>query len=177
MGDNMGTQTYQLSQGAEVKLRPVPPYLFGELHAELPLPPIYPKIVLTSPAGAEEAPALPDSDEYKEYRKKQREWEILRNRKLVDFTLDYGVVSWKLPDEDHWRSTPPENWAPDPVLVQWGLVKEAENLRVLFIKQLLIVTDHDMNIVDQICGGIKTLSEEEIQAALVPFDSNENTDQ
>jgi len=147
----------------------VPPYLLSAISNQLPLPPVYPKLKLESPAGSsEEAPALPDSPEYVEYRQKQREWSRLRADKLGDFALDYCVVDWRFPDGE-WQSDPPEGWDLDPVLKQWGLAALGENLRVSFIKQELVLSDEDMELLGRVANAEGPLSEEEIQQALVPF--------
>lgn len=174
----MRTQKVRFSSGARAILRPVPPYLLSALSSELPLPPVYPKINLQSEAGSsEQAPALPDSPEYVEYRRKQREWQKLRADKMGDFALDYGTIKWQFPGEEEWHTSPPEGWEPDDTLARWGLNALGENLRVAFIKQELILTDADMELFDSVANAEGPLTEEEIDSALVPFVSKEKVDQ
>jgi len=152
----------------------VPPYLLGAISSRLPLPPVYPRLKLESPAGgSEEAPALPESPEYIEYRRKQREWNQLRADKLGDFTLDYCVVAWRFNDDEEWQTEPPEGWEIDPILKSWGLANLGENRRVAFIKQELVLTDGDLEMLDRVADEKSLLTKEEVLQAMVPFDSSD----
>lgn len=173
----MSTRLHRFSSGVEAHLRPVPPYLLAALSSQLPLPPVYPKLKLESPAGTEEAPALPDSPEYIEYRQKQREWQKMRSDKIGDFCMDYCVMDWKLPDQEEWQEEPSEAWEIDPVLVRWGLGHLGENRRVAFIAQEIILSDEDMDVLEAVANSKGIVTEEAVQQALVPFVSNVGEDQ
>lgn len=152
----------------------------GALNDILPPPPIYPKIELSSkatPDAVEKRPALPDTPEYQEYRRKQREWERHQNRVYMDFSLDYGIVAWQFPGDDEWHSTPPKDWEVDPIVASWGLHEVNSNDRVAYIKQEIITTDADAFKIDRVTEQQAPISQEEVDAAMVPFDSNDSDDQ
>lgn len=177
MGDDMNMRDVTVSTGAVLRCRPVPPYLLATLRGKLPLPPRLPKLNLQSAAGTEVAKALPESPEYEEYRIAQQEWERKRTQIFTDFTLDFGIVEWRLPESEEWTNTPPDGWQLDPVLVRWGLVEAAGEPRVAYIKSELIVTDADMNLVDSVTNEPAPVTEGEVQQALVPFVSPETKNQ
>lgn len=175
MGDDMSTQDILLSTGAVVRCRPVPPYMMLDMYDTLPLPPVYPKVTLKSPAGDEKAPALPETEEYVEYRRKQRAWEIERGRHTRDFSLDVGIVAWKLSEDEEFQSEPPEDWTEDPAAARWGL--KSRSTRLAYITQALLATDPDATLVERVINELASLTEKEITAAGVPFGSSEKIDQ
>ncbi len=177
MGANMKITETELSWGALVRLRPVPPYAVLDAYLVLPEPPL-PKVVLKSRAGGEEeAPVLPETPEWYEYQDKMAAHRRMTRQAILDYTLQYGIVSWRLPDTEEWIEEPPEDWKEPSIARRYGIIKQEwlhpfDDYRLRYIKYELIQTQGDADIVDVYTQGTTTpITKKEIQAALSPFGS------
>jgi hypothetical protein len=158
-----------------VKIRPVPPYVLSDVHSLLPEPP-FPKVTLTSPAGTEILPALPETPEYEEYRTRRRAHDKWVNQAVNDFALQFGVVEWSWDKGETWESDPPKDWKGVDIAKMYGLTRTTPNpfddRRLQYIKQELVVRDMDSVLVnDATLGAVSAITEQEVKAAMAPFGS------
>ncbi len=187
-----------LSGDYVVRVRSVPPYvgqqMFYRSQQALPPEPERPRVEAKSVAGhVEEMPAPEDSPEWQAWQEARRLWyaECARvteeqNLRNADFTLDYAVVEWRPPVsrwrrlswlmarlaglDPGWRSEPPKGWTLPAVLGRHGLGEESDNLRLDFIRCVLVATVEDMErLTDVAVGRVAPLREEEVDAAFAGF--------
>lgn len=162
----------ELSNGYIVRCQPVPPYAVQDVYIEFPDPAL-PKVEIKSAAGsAEQVTPLPGTPEFAEYQEAVVRTRKLRQVALLDFHLDYGIVEWKAPDSDEWEDMPPEDWTLPAVMIRRGVetAKDPTKRRVQYIRHFLIRTASDAEKIDRVIMESPLLSDEEVEAALGPFD-------
>ncbi len=174
MGANMKTTETEFSWGASVRLRPVPPYAVLDAYLVLPEPPL-PKVVIKSKAGGEEeAPVLPETPEWYEYQDRMAAHRKMTRQAILDYTLQYGIVSWRLPGTEEWVEKPPEDWKEPAITWRYKILGDSlhpfDDRRLRYIKYELIQTQGDADIVDLYTQGMTApVTKGEIRAALSPF--------
>lgn len=164
--------------GTEVWVREVPPYTMNEVYAEYtrPDPPI---VALESDAGIQRKMALPGSPEYLEYKDKLSEWNTQVRKAQMDHHIQYGVVKWRFPWDDKKLGTwtdAPETWKPPSAIAKYFPGATPELRRLIFIKTCILITQEDIEAVDQILYSIKPVSKEDVDTAMVPTTSRSGTD-
>jgi len=164
--------------GTVVWVRGVPPYSLKDVYLEYPAP-TPPIITLESDAGSERKMALPGSPEYMAYQDAMKVWRVDVNRGLIDHHIDYGIIKWKFPwdgsEVEPWMDAPGD-WAIPPRIVKYHPNPTPEELRVLFIKNCILVTQEDIERVDVVLYSIKPVEKKDIEAALVPTLSRSEVD-
>jgi len=201
------TTELTLSGGYVVRVRSVPPYvgqqMFYRTQQALPPEPKRPRVEAKSIAGhVEEMPAPEDSPEWKAWQEQRRLWYAdcarvteEQNLRNADFTLDYAVVEWRPPStrwrrlswwlarlggfDPGWQSEPPDGWILPAVLARHGLDTGSGNLRLDFIRCVLVATVEDMERLTEVAiGRTASLREEEVDAAFAgfPAESGEGRD-
>lgn len=174
-------QQLVLSNGVRMEVRPVPPYVQAAVRQALPEPP-FPSVTLESKStgNKEVVPVLPGTEAYEEYRKAVSENRLLVRTAMTSFNLDYGVLRWQYPNSDDWVEEAPRDWEVPHggLLTTLGVTKitEFNTRRSLYIRFELLIADSDVDRVDRIIYSKQALTKEEILAALVPFDSNDEID-
>lgn len=165
----------ELSSGILVRLRPVPPYVTGDVHRLLPEPP-FPKVKVESRAGTEEHPALPGTPEWDKYQIDLAEHRLTLRQAVFDFTLQYGIVEWKLPDSVEWALTPPKDWEVPEIVRRYGLIGPSkypfDDQRLRFIKYEVVLTSDDADLIDEVLlAETSPTTQEEVRSSLAPFES------
>ena len=187
-----------LSGGYTARVRSVPPYvgqqMFFRAQQALPPEPERPRVEAKSVAGhVEEMPAPEGSPEWETWREERRLWyaECARitdeqNLHNADFTLDYAVVEWRPPvsrwrrlswwlmrlvgGDPGWQCEPPQGWLLPAVLARHGLDSGSDNLRLDFIRCVLVATVGDMERLTEVAiERVASLQEEEVDAAFAGF--------
>lgn len=192
------TTELTMSGSYVVRVRPVPPYvgqqMFFRSQQAMPPEPKRPRVEAQSVAGhVEEMPAPEDSPEWKAWQEARRLWyaecaQVTEEQNLrnADFTLDYAVVEWRPPAtrrrrlswslarfvglDPGWQSEPPDGWLLPAVLGRHGLGDISANLRLDFIRCVLVATVEDMERLTNVAiGRVAPLREEEVDAAFAGF--------
>jgi hypothetical protein len=163
-----------LESGAVARCRPVPPHATRDVLARIERPDP-PYVELESKAGgSERAIALEGTPEWDEFQSAMKEYRRRIMEELGDFMLGYGVVAWKLDGEDGaWSDEPPEGWKMPKAMDYYGVATSDDpwERRLQFIRYGLILTDEDQDAVDRACRIIP-VTQEEVKAAMGPFESN-----
>ena len=102
-------QEVTLVSGAVVRCRPIPPYTLDLVVAQIPEPD-YPYVDVSGKRATETRPALVDSPEWIDYQKRQRAYQRDLTHAVQEHQLQFGIVSWKMPDEDEFHNMPPDGW-------------------------------------------------------------------
>jgi hypothetical protein len=173
----MKTQDVVMSDGTVLRCRVVPPYALGAVYKSVPEPK-FPKIEEKSVAGgSEEHPALPGTEQFRDYQRKIRQYRREIGERSLEFHLNYGIVGWMVPDAEEFAHEPPKDWQPDPMFVRYGgeEPRDKNHKRFLYITLELITTQADADKVDVAIGATsleeKSVTKEEVEAAISPFES------
>jgi hypothetical protein len=164
-----------LQDGTVVRTRLVPPYAYGVIHKHIPEPE-YPTVKLQSASGGvEEAPALQESPEWQEYQKKWKQYRRQVGEATIDFSLAYGILGWRRPNQEKFHNEVPADWEIDPILQDYGLhtAKTKSERRIQFIRYELLTTEEDVAAVEVAIGIKDEIVSKEVEDALTPFDSEE----
>lgn len=178
----------RLSNGAVVRLRPVPPHvgyqLWHKAMAALPPEPRAPMSKIRSAAGHEElVPADKDAPEYREWQAAHAEWRTQRQAlttdagmRSTDFALDYSIVAWKLPAPwykrpfQRWQSEPPAGWRLPAAIQRHGVMEVSDNPRLDHIKVELLAHNRDIEAVrEATLDEVAPLTNEEVGSAAAGF--------
>lgn len=169
-----------MESGAVVICRPVPPYAQVAVRAQLPPEPVYPTVVITSKSGSSEThPALQGSPEYAEYRKEKDAYTQLIAFTMSEFMVNYGVVKWKLPDQQDFMSEVLDTWELPYVARLYGVLPAPDDPakhRAQYIQFELIQTDADQDSIENVLYSLRALTKKEIIDALSPFSLNDMVD-
>lgn len=161
-----------LSTGVVLRCRLVPPYLRDSAFASVPEPE-FPMLSLKSAAGGtEEQPALEGSPEYEVYMQEMAGYRRTLRRISLEFDLLYGVAAWKLLNTDKFTEDIPSGWELPSIMKRYGVTpaEDPDERRIQFVRWL-IKTDKDVDAVEDAIGGAESLTEEEVETAIAPFDS------
>lgn len=162
--------------GALVRCRPVSPLSIGPVYQSIPEPD-FPMVDVESVAGgSEKHPALKDTEELTRYEREMREYRRNLGEAIMNFKYNNGVLAWSWDDGDTWHDNAPDDWD-----LPWGLRMYMDGVpddpverRVLYIRNEVILSDADDDIVSNVVGskpgtGQTTIMPEEIKAQLDPI--------
>lgn len=171
----------ELSSGAVVHCRPVPPYMIGSVTAKF-TEPAYPYIDESSIAGgSERRPALIGTEQWNRWQSEMKEYRKKMGSAVMDFSLSYGIVDWRFPDMDEFVKEPPDDWQVPEELVQLTgerTSSDAAIRRTQFIKFELLLTNEDADKVEAVTTRpSQPITREELKDAMSPFDSDAATAQ
>lgn len=161
-----------LSWGVRVRCVPVPPLVSVAYLAELetrdpslrlPDPPM---VRVEGVAGAEEAPVLPGSDEYRAWKYHYDLVEARRNNLLNDALWDLAVEAWQEPGGE-WQTEPPEDWDLPPRYRAY--IGAGSSRRAEYIKYHLIRAAEDIRAIQAEAIGSVVVSPEEVTAIADTF--------
>lgn len=155
-----------LTDGTIVRCRPVPPYATVQVR-RVEAPPPFPREKIKSAAGGvEEVDALEGSPLVEEWQAEMQAYNRRLQERTVEFTLDFGIISWKLPGSDEFTSEPPEDWTIPEALLAYG-VTPAKRKRLDFIRYELIASSLDSERIDNVLiGEYDTVSQEEVESVI-----------
>lgn len=174
-----GLQEATLVSGAVVRCRPVPPYTLDLVVGQIPEPD-YPYVDVSGKRSTETRPALAESPEWIEYQKRQRDYKKRLTEAIQAHQLQFGIVSWKLPDTDVFVKMPPDEWeVPTFLSARYGVetAEDSYERRLQFIKYELIQYDVDDVVIAAITSNpVAPLTKKELKDGLVPFDSSDGTE-
>jgi len=166
----------ELTSGVLVRCRPVSPLAVGPVYKAIPEPDFPMENVRSAAGGSEEHPALPESEAHDKYYRELRDYRNRIGEAIMDFKLNYGIVSWSYDGGESWTDMPPDDWEIPFALKHWGveMPEDRYEKRVLYIKNELILSDEDDEEISNIIGsrpgkGPSTITPEEIQAQLDPI--------
>jgi hypothetical protein len=130
-------------------------------------PPPFPREKIKSAAGnVEEVEALEGSPLVAEWQEEVAAYQKRLQDRTVAFTLDFGIVAWKLPDSDEFTSEPPEDWEVPETLLAYG-IEPSERRRLDFIRYELIANDIDSSRIDEVLiGDYPSISQEEVESVI-----------
>lgn len=162
----MESKDIKLSNGAVVRVRPIPAHTFLAVGGDIQTP-APPTIVAQSAAGHSEAiPAPEDSPEYRAYLAEMGKVRQERVKAKSAFEFDYPVLAWKLPGGE-WADEPPADWS-DPALARLGV--SLGNRRADYIRNVLLPRIDDLNKVAEFTHATSgAVTEQEVQAQLDGF--------
>jgi hypothetical protein len=175
---NKNVQEVKLSTGVVVQCRPVPPYALQVIHEKFPVP-VYPVEKIESAAGHTEVkPVLRDTPEWKQYQEDLQKYSKVRSQAVMDFSMTYSVVSWKLHDSSEWVTVPPEDWEVPEIMAHFDVTTSDDpyQKRLQFLKYELIQRDSDLLALDAVAADMQPLTKKEVEAAKAPFESKGQTD-
>lgn len=139
---------------------------------------------MKSAAGhVEKVTADEDSPEFRAWVEEARSVERVRAQRMMELSLDYGVVSWLLPLPEglrgsiiralrhlgikNWRKEPPRGWEIPERLARYG-VSEYYDRRLTYLQLEILVTTEDLETLYRAVGSLGRrgeLTDEEVQAA------------
>lgn len=178
----------RLMNGAEVKLRPVPPHVRSMMASVmlegLPPEPEIPEEaarVLTSADGHTEKVGIDtDSVAYKDYLQEHRKWDRERRRLQSERGLDnmimmveYTIVSWRFSRFGLWLSNPLPWWK---LPLSLGFASTKLGRRADFIMTELLQYDDDLATITDIATGAD-LTRREVESAADGFRPDEGDEQ
>lgn len=164
-----------LTTGAQVKVREVSPMLFNMVVGKRLKEPPFPMVNQKSVAGGEEnLPAMRGTPEFDEYEKKHREYRKKLQEESIKFHTNVAVVAWRFSEDEEWQEQVPEDWELPFTLQLYGVedeIKTPTDRRYFYIMTELLGNTKDEEAVDRIALSQEVVTEEEVQSALSPFDS------
>lgn len=168
------TKVLELTNGAQVKVKKVSPMLFNVVSGKLLEEPSFPIVEEQSAAGGKQAlPAMEGTPEHEEYKKAWKEYRKKLQIENIKFHTNAGIVAWKFEDED-WQTDVPEDWELPASLTMYGVTAESPtDRRYFFIVTELLGNPKDEETVDRVILSQEPVTNEEVKAALSPFDSKE----
>lgn len=178
----------RLSNGWEVRVRPVPPtanFKWEATHIKLPKKPGKPVAVITSKlTGHTETPdALPESKEWNAWLAEMMLWEeevenIQQSASSdeMHFAFDYACVDWRNPDQgvEEWIEDPPDGWEIPRALIKHEVENADSDMRMAFINYCLIEVPEDHNVIRRWMYPVgedstAPISESEVERVLASF--------
>lgn len=175
---NKNIQEVTLSTGVVVRCRPVPPYALQVIHEKFPVP-VYPVEKIESAAGhVEVKPVLRDTPEWEQYQEDLMKYNKIRAVAVMDFSMTYSIVSWRLPDSSEWVTEPPDTWKVPDIMAHFDVTTSDDpyDRRLQFLKYTLIQRDSDLLALDAIAADMQPITKKEVKAAKAPFELEEQTD-
>lgn len=168
----------ELTNGTVVRVRSVPPYATMQVRS-VEKPPPFPREKIKSAAGGtEEHDVLEGSPLVEQWQADMQAYQMRQRDRTIDFGLDYGVLEWRLEDDDEFVSEPPDDWTFPKILREYG-VEPSERRRLDYIKFELIPSMDDQEHIDRVLTGDYTpITAEEVEDAIAssfPIDAGQET--
>jgi hypothetical protein len=156
----------ELTNGTIVRCRSVPPYATVKVRRAESPPPFPREQIKSAAGGVEEVDALDGSPLVQEWQAEMQAYNRRLQDRTVDFTLDFGVVAWKLSGTDAFVSEPPEGWELPETLLAYG-VEPSERKRLDYIRYELIANDTDSERINNVLiGDYTVISQEEVESVI-----------
>lgn len=175
MNDNM-VKEVSLTNGAAVRCRPVPPHALGPVILSFKEPE-FPYVEVKGAAGVERHPALQGTPEYDAWVLERNAHDLRVSRAVMDFDLEYGIISWKLPGVDEYTNQVPKDFSVPGIMKRYGVETSDDpyERRLQFIKYALITTSTDDDTVSAVTKAAKPVTAKEVETTLAPFESDEQS--
>lgn len=166
----------RLSNGALVRVEPVPPLAYTSIVAEMPecqIPPP-PMEEIKGKTGISRLPARQGTPEYDLWQQEVDRARRAGERIRIEAYYTLGVVSWKLRGQKSFSDVIPDDWEIPARLIQAGLKPHVgiDGRRWDFILYGLITTPADMQALSNVLLGKGPLMEAEVEAASNQFPSD-----